>query len=443
MVVRNIKVAPVPCLAGMGGHVLRCFAAGNLFLRMDASFAMRRTGIAVLLLLVSLSSVAALVPGKRDPETGRIRLLYIGDATNTRNPVYIYKSDPTFEPTLIPACRDVLLSAGLSLDDIRRYMRQYMPKTYHQLKSSFDSIILSDVCVLNFRPEEIEWIERCVKEEGFGLAMVGGFESFGGHNYPGWGGTPVADALPVEFEPDKTAKSGSYKLVVVKPDDELMKPLPWKTAPPFSGLNIVSPKDGSELLANAVGMTNTYPLMVQWRYGEGRVLAFSPDWTPGWGADFCQWAYYLDFASDMAMYISRVPVPQDLALVHSNRQLFYSLQNRRALLASLFEFVDKFGARTSKLEAEVAGAQDLVHRAGEAYVRQEYSDSLNLLDQAKHRYDQIEADALKLKDRAMIWVYIVEWFAVLGTSLITGVILWAVMIRRRLYREVETTRYVA
>jgi len=404
----------------------------------------RWAGVVVLALLISASCAwAAGLTGKRDPETGRIRLLYIGDATNTRNPVYIYKSDPTFQPTLIPACRDVLLNAGLSIDDIRRYMRQYMPKTYRQLVSSFDSIILSDVCVLNFRPEEIDWMERCVREEGVGLAMVGGFESFGGHNYPGWGGTPVASALPVEFEADKIAKGGSYKLAVAKPDDELMKPLPWKSAPPFSGLNIVTDKDGAQELATAVGMTNSYPLIVQWRYGEGRTLAFTPDWTPGWGADFCQWEYYLDFASSMAMYISRVPVPQNIALVHLNRQLFYSLQNRKALLASLFEFVDKFGARTSRLEDEVAGAEELVKEAGEAYVRQDYPEALRLLQEADHRYDQIEADALKLKDRAMMWVYIVEWLAVLGTSLVTGVVLWAVMVRRRLYREVETTRYLA
>jgi len=406
---------------------------------------MRRwAGVVVLTLLISASSVwAAGLTGKRDPETGKIRLLYIGDATNTRNPVYIYKSDPTFQPTLIPACRDVLLAAGLSIDDIRRYMRQYMPKTYRQLVSSFDSIILSDVCVLNFRPEEIEWMERCVREEGFGLAMVGGFESFGGHNYPGWGGTAVAKALPVEFEADKITKGGSYKLVVAKPDDELMKPLPWNSAPPFSGLNIVTDKDGAQELATAVGMTDSYPLIVQWRYGEGRTLAFTPDWTPGWGADFCQWEYYLDFASNMAMYISRVPVPENIALVHLNRQLFYSLQNRKALLASLFEFVDKFGARTSRLEDDVAGAEEFVKKAGEAYIRQDYPEALRLLQEADHRYDEIEADALKLKDRAMMWVYIVEWLAVLGTSLVTGVVLWAVMVRRRLYREVETTRYLA
>jgi hypothetical protein len=52
-------------------------------------------------------------------------------------------------------------------------------------------------------------------------------------------------------------------------------------------------------------------------------------------------------------------------------------------------------------------------------------------------------EAVNAKDRALLWVYIIEWLTVLGTSAIVGTILWSLMIRRRLYRQVATTRFEA
>jgi len=36
---------------------------------------------------------------------------------------------------------------------------------------------------------------------------------------------------------------------------------------------------------------------------------------------------------------------------------------------------------------------------------------------------------------------VIEWLAVTGTSMVCGFLLWLLMIRRRLYREVRTTRF--
>jgi hypothetical protein len=47
--------------------------------------------------------------------------------------------------------------------------------------------------------------------------------------------------------------------------------------------------------------------------------------------------------------------------------------------------------------------------------------------------------ALQLKNETLFWVYITEWLALLGTSMITGALVWGLMIKRRLYKEVETT----
>jgi hypothetical protein len=155
------------------------------------------SSLAISLLVLCCVPVSA-EQGRRDPETGRIRLIYMGDVILTRNPAYIYKFDPTFGATLTPACRDDLLGQGLEISEIYRYMRLYMPKTFEQMADAHDVILLSDACVLNFRPEHLLWMERCVQEVGLGLIMIGGYESFGGYSqYPSWEGTAVAEALPV------------------------------------------------------------------------------------------------------------------------------------------------------------------------------------------------------------------------------------------------------
>ena len=56
--------------------------------------------------------------------------------------------------------------------------------------------------------------------------------------------------------------------------------------------------------------------------------------------------------------------------------------------------------------------------------------------------DRLGRGAVDVKDRTLIWVYIVEWLSVLDVSLIAGSVLWALMMRRKLYKEIETTRAV-
>jgi hypothetical protein len=47
---------------------------------------------------------------------------------------------------------------------------------------------------------------------------------------------------------------------------------------------------------------------------------------------------------------------------------------------------------------------------------------------------------MRLRERALLWVYVVEWLAVTGTLLVCGMVLWTLMIRKRLYRQVAVTR---
>jgi len=47
---------------------------------------------------------------------------------------------------------------------------------------------------------------------------------------------------------------------------------------------------------------------------------------------------------------------------------------------------------------------------------------------------------MRLKDMALMWVYVSEWAAVLGTSLLAGYVVFTLMLRRAMYRQAGMTR---
>ncbi len=54
--------------------------------------------------------------------------------------------------------------------------------------------------------------------------------------------------------------------------------------------------------------------------------------------------------------------------------------------------------------------------------------------------NQAMDEAKDAKDSALLWIYVIEWMATTATALMSGVVVWWLMIRRRLYREVTVTR---
>ena len=87
------------------------------------------------------------------------------------------------------------------------------------------------------------------------------------------------------------------------------------------------------------------------------------------------------------------------------------------------------------LEATVADAQ-------RSYLDQKFGDVEMMMGDAFEGIKEVEEAAMQLKDRALFWVYMIEWLVVLGACMATGSIVFALMVRRRLYREVRVTRSV-
>lgn len=381
----------------------------------------------------------------------RMTVLYTGDPYPGETPYIYMKVEPLLQVTPIQASRDHY--AGISLEDIRRAIRIYMPRTYESLAETYDVVIISDSNVASFTRDQLTWFKRAVEEDRIGLVMIGGHETYGtnGH-HPDWGQTPVGDVLPVE------TVHGGYeggRMEILDQDNEFMESLPWRPDLPFLRnypSNMVKPRLGAQVLATTtvtwdlvyekkyLGWEN--PFFSTWNFnGNGRVFAMTGDWTPGGGWLFMQWDYFPDFVTNLMLYCSKRPIPEDLDLVHTVRTRLTQLGYRRMLVSSLIDFVEKFGANPRKVLLAVAEFDEMRKHIYDLYLQQDFDQALDAADEALELMDKAEEAAENTKNEALLWIYISEWLSVSATSLLCGLVIWTLMIRRRLYREVGTTTF--
>jgi len=396
--------------------------------------------LAVLVLLLALGT-ASCRELKRDPVTGRIRIIYTGDP-GPGSPYPIYTRDPLTE--VVP-----VIAIGYTQPEtvIRRYMRLYMPRNQGDLLESYDIVIISDASKRFFTTDHMAWIRNSVIEGGLTLIMIGGYDTFGSTIYTiggPWGDTAVADALPVVCL-DLKWEDKAGVLQVSQWDDPLMRSVPFKEIGPYGilyGCNIVQPKEGVSPLAyyRVTGTGTEYPLFCYWEVGAGSSYAMTADWTPMGGRDFLRWAYYPDYVLNLATYVTGGKVPTDMEIVHQARSLMAEFRDLRQTLDSLIDFASKFGANmgpAEKLIGEAEGARETGERS---YVDGDMEASIDGLRSALDILGSASRKAYQLKDQAMLWVYLTEWLVVASTGMVCGFILWTIMVRRRLYRAVRETR---
>jgi uncharacterized membrane protein len=395
----------------------------------------------LLLLMLCLASMGGVL-AQDDP---RVRVIYTGDPYPGQTPYIHMKVEPLLVVTPIQASRDHY--AGISNKDILRAIRIYMPRTYDSLIETCDVLIISDSNVASFTGEQHGWFRRSVAEDGMGLAMFGGHETFGAAaGNLDWGKTPVAEALPVE------TVAGEYhdgKVEIVATENVFIESLPWRPDLDFLqnyASNIVILKEGAELLAKDVINSGTYaeygnPFFSTWIFQKGRTFAMTGDWTPGGGAVFLRWEYLPDFATNLMLYLSGKEIPEDLDLVHTVRSRIATLGYRKLMLDSLIDFVEKFGANPSRILEVLSRFDEAREEASSLYIEQDFGTALSATDRATELIQETEDVAEQVKNEALLWVYLTEWLTVSGTSLIVGLLVWSLMVRRRLYREVGTTGF--
>ncbi len=214
------------------------------------------------------------------------KILYAGDASLASAASYL---------------AGILTHVGLSFD----YVPSNRPCTELLAHARHDLYILSDYPVNQWRGVELLRLHQYV-EEGAGLLMIGGWESFCGAAGQ-YTNTPLADVLPVEMAQQddrincpqaclmELAEAGAAK-------HPILKGLPLDKPPGIGGYNRVKAKAGAAtlLLARQFDVqvsggdyeftpTVADPLLVIGSFGRGRVAALATDVAPHWVGGLVDW----------------------------------------------------------------------------------------------------------------------------------------------------------
>jgi len=110
---------------------------------------------------------------------------------------------------------------------------------------AYDCIVLANIARGMFSEEQMRSIETCVKDQGAGLVMIGGDQSFGAG---GWLGTPIEDALPVQMDLRNQRVMPSGALCIVLHTCEFSDGNAWGKKLSKAAINVLSPQDYAGLI---------------------------------------------------------------------------------------------------------------------------------------------------------------------------------------------------
>jgi len=389
--------------------------------------------------------------GKYDPESLRIRAFCIGESyyPETSYPLLV-KGDPRIFYVPIPANiaegTFAQVAGGGGEEAARKFMRLYLPRTYDQLISSYDVAILSDFEAWLVPNQQFVWMRRAIEEEGLGLAKyeinwdTGGYYIRASEFIDLWIASPLFDAFPAEFVKGKQVKFSSG-IIPTKGNPVTDLPGIEKYDLLTSGsYGIETPREGAEILAIFRNDPDRNPAMISRMFGRGMSLSVLPGLDKVDGVALKEYPYYVDFWINQLYWSANFPVPEDVELVSAVRREMVRYAEYKPLVMSVLDFVEKFGARVSVLGEDIGKSDQTKAEADRLYMEQRYTESMDKLNEAYAILTTISGKAVELKDRALLWIYVIEWFSVTGVAMLAGFVLYSLMIKRRLYREVSVTR---
>jgi len=387
----------------------------------------------VSLVLVALIAAAVGLANTKG-HTGRISVLLIGEFGKPSDTSWpMLRSDPRLVLTRVPA--GDLTSANLTA----KFMRIYMPRRYEDLVNSYDVIYHFDFVSKALTDVQTKWIHDAIRDEGLGFAMAemtwyGSTEYWSGNDAVGWQSTVLYEAYPADT---LIGEQGGNSFITKATSNPIVDLPGIEQAPVAMAGGLIAPRPGS--IVEAVYRSTSHPAIVTGRFGLGRTFMTPTGWDllpPHVSSD---WPFFLDYIVNPLYFVSGTPIPQDLLVVHKARTDFLEYNTDKRIVISLMEFLDKWGANIVSLEKMVSLAENTHSRAVTAYVNNDYDECLKEIEDARAQLLNISQQSGKLKKQALFWVYLIEWSTVTGTLMIAGTLIWFLMIRRGLYREVGVT----
>ena len=357
--------------------------------------------------------------------------------------------EPGLRYRVIPTDTD---SLGLKDEDSRRFVRQYFPRTEREFYTTFQFVVMPDTRIAPFTGKQIMWMKESFEKHDVGCFVTVGADLAGSYEQE-WINSPLHDVLPTSLK-DQYRVGDTFKIVILKDDPPVLSMFRQYDIEKFEGSCPCSrnfPREGSTVWADADYQTQNlrYPWLVSWQLGTegGHVWTASDDldhqwWWPGGMRFQSTNPYSGDVFLNIIYYSTGRILPTDIEVVHQLRTSLGLYETQRLMIRGTIEWAEKLGANVNRAERAMGEVEEIYRSALGEYSQGEYDSAVTTLEEAMVEAGAALEIAFKTKQEAMFYIYVVEWLATTGTMLLSGSVLYTLMIRRRLYREVGTTRPV-
>ncbi len=379
-----------------------------------------------------------------------IKVLAMGKASSTPTMTNWLTAEPSTDPTIIATRVWGPVSGG----DIRRYMRIYFPRTDEEF-STYEFLFLAQVDMSFIDDRQARLIYDGLGNNPMGAANTRSTMSAVSTYYMPWRDSILPEAFPNDVDAviaDTQSFQGEWGPLVIKDDPSLPNILkPYKSIEPvysyYGGVNTV-PKPGSVILSytkNNRGVGVPIPGQIAhifyWTWKNSTAFTFRDMVGDSFWSAPAGNPYSMDIVANVVWFGTGRDLPQDPLMVHDYQQLVSDYAIRKSLLTSLLDFAEAFGADSSGIYDRSGEAEGFRVEAAQLYLDGDFPGAHGTMEAAMAELKELERRAAKLKDTALFWVYLVQWFATTGTFLVAGLVLWSLMIRRSLYRDVSSTRW--
>ena len=202
--------------------------------------------------------------------------------------------------------------------------------------TQYDAFILGDIDSAAFGKEQLEILKERVKN-GAGLLMLGGFHAY---DAGGYGGTPLAEIVPIQLRGGmqqpfgqpilpqlhwpgeiKMMPSGKHPITQLASDNDKNNQL-WTSLPSLDGANRwlnAKQLPGIQIIATG---DQQQPLMVAAAVERGRVLAMAVDSTWKWWLHGEQQVHKQFWRQSLLWVLGRDRIEEGLSLAMDQRRLY-------------------------------------------------------------------------------------------------------------------------
>ncbi len=358
-----------------------------------------------------------------------------------------FRGEPAVESTMV-----ISRSGQLGDDQIRKLIRLYFPRTYQNMQS-YDAIMILSPAYYLFTTKQDKWVHDMIFDGGGGISGSSIFSQVPGiaeawANGVGWNAFPNDAPGVIARGPELRNPGFNVEINKEYPEPILTIFVPFgveEVYEPGNVARLMISRQGSDVLAwQHGGFPSREDFIACWEFGEGRAISTGAKIPLGWleypkrvtGEN----KYSPEILMNMIFWISKTELIEDVEVFHRVKYDLSDFRSRMGILLSLKDFIDKFGANTEQLQEEIIEVEEVYALASDQYLDHRFVESQSTISSALEMLPQVEKLARKEKERAFVWVYTIEWLTLSSVLFLSGFVVWSLMVRRRLYRAVSTTK---